>query len=79
VSETWLVAQGSDLAGDERASYLTEDNTVYLGLNELRATFRVCQFLNGLIIIREIHICPERRCKGKDGDGNLPILEDNKW
>jgi hypothetical protein len=35
--------------------------------------------LNGLIIIGEIHICPERRCKGKDGDGNLPILEDNKW
>lgn len=31
VSESWLVAQGSDLAGDERGSYLTEDNTIYLG------------------------------------------------
>jgi hypothetical protein len=79
VPESWPAAQGSDLAGDERASYLTEDNTVYLGLDELWATLKVCQSLNGSIILHEIHICPERKCKGKDGDGNLLILEDSKW
>jgi hypothetical protein len=45
-----------------RASYLTEDNIVYLGLDELWAIFKVCQSLNGSIIIHEIHICPERKC-----------------
>jgi hypothetical protein len=52
-----------------RASYLTEDNTVYLGLDELWATFKVCQSLNGSIIIHEIHICPEESAREKMGVG----------